>query len=215
MKNARKSVLKPKMANQGEVIKFRIDLLRKKGWAESMKELGVKDFPSYARHAIDRSIALDLRSKDKKWQKFLSRTQDIAKEVLGYGLADNLEHLENLTKIEKILFKRGQELAKKRGIKNLPDLPEVKEPVVYRCEDVKLLSTDEATHKMILKKVRKNDEKGAWVSDKFRHSPKGWKFSKPSSAKEAVEIRRGVAEMKSGKVRTISSKKLIKHLKIS
>ena len=40
---------------------------------------------------------------------------------------------------------------------------------------------------------------------------KGWKFSKPSP-KEAAEIRRGVAEMKSGKVKTISSQDLIKHL---
>ncbi len=40
----------------------------------------------------------------------------------------------------------------------------------------------------------------------------GWKFSKPST-KEAAEIRRGVAEMKSGKVKTISSQDLIKHLK--
>jgi|ERR1039458_5560194 hypothetical protein len=40
----------------------------------------------------------------------------------------------------------------------------------------------------------------------------GWKFSKPT-AKEAAEIRRGVAEMKSGKVKTISSQDLIKHLK--
>ncbi len=40
----------------------------------------------------------------------------------------------------------------------------------------------------------------------------GWKFTKPSP-KETAEIRRGVAEMKSGKVKTVSSKDLIKHLK--
>ncbi len=39
-----------------------------------------------------------------------------------------------------------------------------------------------------------------------------WKFTKPST-KVAVEIRRGVKGMKNGKVKVISSKKLIKHLK--
>jgi hypothetical protein len=42
----------------------------------------------------------------------------------------------------------------------------------------------------------------------------GWKFSFPKG-KEAEAIRHGVAEMKSGKVKTISSKDLIKHLKTS
>jgi hypothetical protein len=40
----------------------------------------------------------------------------------------------------------------------------------------------------------------------------GWKFSKPSP-REAAEIRRGVAEMKSGRAKTVSSQDLIKHLK--
>lgn len=40
----------------------------------------------------------------------------------------------------------------------------------------------------------------------------GWKFTKPT-AKKAVEIRREVANMKSGKVKTVSSQDLIKHLK--
>lgn len=40
----------------------------------------------------------------------------------------------------------------------------------------------------------------------------GWKFTKPS-AKDAAEIRRGAAEMKSGKVKTVSSKVLLKRLK--
>jgi len=214
MKNNRKSTLKPKIKSQGEVVKFRIDLIRKNGWAEAMKEFGVKDFSSYARRAIDRSIALDRRSKDPKWQNFLSRVQDVAKDVLGYGLVDNLQHLEKLSAIEGLLFKRGQELAKKRGIKNVPDLPEVKEPVVYKFRGGTISSTDQATHEKILKKARETDKKGTWVSDKFRHRLKGWKFNRPS-AKEAVEIRRGVAEMKSGKVKIISSKNLIKHLKNS
>jgi len=40
----------------------------------------------------------------------------------------------------------------------------------------------------------------------------GWKFSKPT-AKEAAEIRRGVADMKSGKVKTIELGQLIQNLK--
>ena len=39
----------------------------------------------------------------------------------------------------------------------------------------------------------------------------GWKFSKPTAA-ESVEIRKGVKEMKAGKVKTVSSRQLIKHL---
>lgn len=39
-----------------------------------------------------------------------------------------------------------------------------------------------------------------------------WVFGKPSH-KEAAEIRRGVADMKSGKVKTITSEELTKHLK--
>jgi len=39
-----------------------------------------------------------------------------------------------------------------------------------------------------------------------------WKFEKPS-AKEEVEVKKGVSEMKSGKTKTISSGELIKHLK--
>jgi len=39
----------------------------------------------------------------------------------------------------------------------------------------------------------------------------GWKFRKPTAV-EAVEIRRGVKEMKSGKVKTISSQQLLKHI---
>ncbi len=40
----------------------------------------------------------------------------------------------------------------------------------------------------------------------------GWKFSAPSP-REAAEIRRGVAEMKSGKVKTIELGQLIKNLR--
>jgi hypothetical protein len=39
-----------------------------------------------------------------------------------------------------------------------------------------------------------------------------WKFTKPS-AKEAAEIRKGVKEMKSGKVKTIELGDLLKNLK--
>jgi len=52
------------------------------------------------------------------------------------------------------------------------------------------------------------------IDHKVKTNLKGWKFSSPS-AKEAAEIRRGVSDMKSGKVKTISSQNLIKHLKNS
>jgi tetrahydromethanopterin S-methyltransferase subunit A len=40
----------------------------------------------------------------------------------------------------------------------------------------------------------------------------GWKFRKPSNA-ESLEIRKGVREMKEGKVKTVSSDRLLKRLK--
>lgn len=40
----------------------------------------------------------------------------------------------------------------------------------------------------------------------------GWKFSTPT-AKEALKIRQEVVDMKKGKIKTVSSQDLIKHLK--
>ena len=53
---------------------------------------------------------------------------------------------------------------------------------------------------------------GASSAVEARENHAKWKLTK-SSAKEGVAIRRGVAEMKSGKAKTISSKNLIKPLK--
>lgn len=100
---------------KGETVRFRIDMMRKKHWVEAMKELGVKDFSSYARQAVDAAFQRDFRAKDPKWQKFLKAVAPISREILGYELVDRpSDRMENQEAIERILFKRGQALAKDR-----------------------------------------------------------------------------------------------------
>ena len=110
--------------NKGEVVRFRIDLMRKKAWAEAMEELGVKDFSSYARQAIDGAIERDFRSKNPKWQEFLKAVKDISIKILGYQLIDNASlRNQDLSETEAILFKRGQELGHSRGITHTKPFP--------------------------------------------------------------------------------------------
>jgi len=53
------------------------------------------------RYAVDRAIAQDFRSKDPKWQAFLSTVQDKAEKILGAGLDDNLEdRMESYRRVE-------------------------------------------------------------------------------------------------------------------
>lgn len=119
MKTINKPMFKPVRTSKGEVVRFRIDLMRKKAWVEAMKKLGVKDFSSYARQAIDGAIDRDFRAKDPKWQAFIKAVAPVSKKFLGYQLIDNPSlRNQDLTETEKILFKRGQELAHSRGIKH-------------------------------------------------------------------------------------------------
>ncbi len=110
--------------NKSEMIRFRVDLMRKKAWVEGMEALGIKDFSSYARQAIDGAIDRDFRAKDPKWQEFLKAVKDISIKILGYQLVDNPSlRNQDLTETENIFFKRGQELARARGITQTKELP--------------------------------------------------------------------------------------------
>ena len=124
MRPNQKPMFKPMRDNKGEVVRFRVDLMRKKAWVEAMEALGVKDFSSYARQAIDGAIDLDFRAKDPKLQEFLKAVKVISIKILGYQLIDNPSlRNQNLTETENILFKRGQELARTRGITHTKELP--------------------------------------------------------------------------------------------
>ena len=90
-------------------IKFRIDPRQKKFWEEQITALGVEDISAYIRNAVDRSIGLDFRSADPKWQAFLAAIQKQAKHYLGYGLMDNAkERLEVMKAVEAAKTKEEQ-----------------------------------------------------------------------------------------------------------
>jgi len=49
-------------------------------------DLGVKDFSSFARGAIQEAIEMGFRASDPKWKAFIEAIQPTAKEILGYGI---------------------------------------------------------------------------------------------------------------------------------
>ena len=50
------------------------------------KALGVKDFSSFARGAVQTAIEMGRKAHDPKWQGFIEAIQPIAKKKLGYGI---------------------------------------------------------------------------------------------------------------------------------
>jgi hypothetical protein len=93
---------------KAHTLRFRVDEKRRAYWVEAMKELGVSDFSSYSRAAIDRAIHQDLRSKDPKWQEFIKAIQSKAREILGRGISDSFQdRVENLSAIDGILYRKG------------------------------------------------------------------------------------------------------------
>lgn len=67
-------------------LKFRATPSQAKYWEESLRGLGVKDFSSFARGAIQAAIEMGQKANDPKWQEFLEAIQPIAKKKLGYGI---------------------------------------------------------------------------------------------------------------------------------
>lgn len=66
--------------------RFRATPSQAKYWEDSLKDLGVKDFSSFARGAIQAAVEMGFKAKDPKWQDFIEAIQPVAKKKLGYGL---------------------------------------------------------------------------------------------------------------------------------
>ena len=96
--------------NKAELLRFRVDPRQKQYWLKALAQLGVEDFSSYARAAVDRAISQDLRSLDPKWQDFVKAIQPQAKSILGVEVSDNArDRNENLGEINKALEKHGRQ----------------------------------------------------------------------------------------------------------
>ena len=68
------------------MIRFKAKSSQAKYWEESLKALGVKDFSSFARGAVQAAIEMGQKAHDPKWQDFLEAIQPMAKKKLGYGI---------------------------------------------------------------------------------------------------------------------------------
>ena len=101
MKSVMTSVSKPiQRGTLTDTFKIRVDPRQKNFWKETLGELGYgDDLAAYMRYAVDRSIALDMQTKDPNWQKFLNAVSKQAKSILGYELKDSLEGRNTLLKI--------------------------------------------------------------------------------------------------------------------
>lgn len=77
--------------NKAETLRFRVDPRQKEYWQKAMAELGIPDFSTYARAAIDRAIQQDLRSSDPKWQEFIKAIQPQANAILGMEVSDKAQ----------------------------------------------------------------------------------------------------------------------------
>lgn len=94
--------------NKAETLRFRVDPRQKQYWLKALAQLGVEDFSSYARSAVDRAISQDLRSMDPKWQDFVKAIQPKAKEILGTEVSDSAkDRIENMAEINRALEKHN------------------------------------------------------------------------------------------------------------
>ena len=69
-------------------ISFRVKPTQEKLWKDSAKELGIKDFSSFIRGAIESALFASRRAQDPHWQKFIEAIQPTAQKVLGHGFYD-------------------------------------------------------------------------------------------------------------------------------
>jgi hypothetical protein len=96
------SILRKNRGSKDEVLRFRVDPRQKQYWLKAMEKLGVEDFSSYARQAIDRAISQDLRSSNPQWQEFIKAIQPMAAKHLGHEVSDNArDRLENQREIDQ------------------------------------------------------------------------------------------------------------------
>jgi hypothetical protein len=88
-------------------LRFRVHASQKQYWFKALAKLGVEDFSTYARAAVERAITQDLRSLEPQWQEFVKAIQPIAKEKLGVQVSDDpKDRLENMDEVNKVLAKR-------------------------------------------------------------------------------------------------------------
>ncbi len=104
--------------NKEETVRFRIDPITKQHWGESFERLGVKDFSSYARRAVERAIQQDFRAADPKWQAFLEASKDLAIKYLGYALGDEKKDYSRLKEIEDLKLELGSKMAREKGLRS-------------------------------------------------------------------------------------------------
>jgi len=69
-------------------ISLRVKPSQEKHWKEVAQKLGVQDFSSFIRGAVESAIFSAQRAQDPQWQKFVEAIQPTAQKVLGHGFYD-------------------------------------------------------------------------------------------------------------------------------
>ena len=71
-----------------QVVSIRLKPSEVRYWKAMAAKLGIKDFTSFIRGAVNWAIQTSLRSQDPKWQEFVEAVQPAAKRILGHGFFD-------------------------------------------------------------------------------------------------------------------------------
>jgi uncharacterized protein (DUF1778 family) len=69
-------------------LSFRVKPSQEQRWKEAAQNLGVHDFSSFIRGAVESAIFSAQRAQDPQWQKFVEAIQPTAQKVLGHGFYD-------------------------------------------------------------------------------------------------------------------------------
>jgi hypothetical protein len=69
--------------NKDDVVRFRVSASQKAIWEEALGHMGVRDFSSFYRGAIEAAIVMSERADDPTWQKFLKDIQAASKKRFG------------------------------------------------------------------------------------------------------------------------------------
>lgn len=71
-----------------QVVSLQVKASQAKYWKQMAEKLGIDDFSSFVRGAVDSAIHSSSRNEDSKWQEFIEAIQPTAKKILGYGFFD-------------------------------------------------------------------------------------------------------------------------------
>ncbi len=69
-------------------ISFRVKPSQEKRWKDAAKDIGIHDFSSFIRGAIESALFASQRARDPQWQRFVEAIQPTAQKVLGHGFYD-------------------------------------------------------------------------------------------------------------------------------